>query len=119
MMEIVFGSFLRDPVAANDVDMVVPEFTDERMYKSVVTLERYENIARALGKPVDLFFSRDEGFNLAGWFDPKIGQWEFRMAFCGRGFFAGCVELDVLGKRLRACENGLIESKVDRSAAWC
>jgi len=78
-MEIVFGSFLRDPVAANDVDMVVPEFTDERMYKSVVTLERYENIARALGKPVDLFFSRDEGFNLAGWFDPKIGQWEFRM----------------------------------------
>jgi hypothetical protein len=85
---IVFGSFLRNPATANDIDMIVPEFTDERMYEAPVSLEPYEQIAHHQGKPIDLFFTAYESqFNLAGWFDPKNGKWLFRMAFCGRDFF--------------------------------
>jgi hypothetical protein len=72
----------------NDIDLVVPEFTDERMYSAEVGLETYERLGSATGKPIDLFFTTDPStFNLAGWYEH--GRWRFRQAFCGKGFFDG------------------------------
>ena len=72
------------------VQLVVPEFDDEHFfYTATVTLERYEQLAHATGKPIDLFFgTRNDDFNLAGWYEPG-GVWRFSQAFCGRGFFLG------------------------------
>jgi hypothetical protein len=93
---IVFGSFLRDPTAAHDIDMVVPEFSGKQADQGLtITLECYERIARTIGKPVNLFFgTADDGwFNIAGWFDPKVGKWAFCNVFCGRDFFFDCMEM--------------------------
>jgi hypothetical protein len=99
----VAGSFLRDPIAAYDIDMMVPEFLDDRMYVSAVTLEPYECIARAWDKPIDLkFTSHPEDFNVMGWFDPKVGRWQFSMAFCGKYFFCGPMMETSLDALLRA-----------------
>ena len=86
---LVFGSILRKGINAGDIDLVIPEFADDRMYSARVSLDRYEQLSRETGKPIDLFFTTHEGrFNVAGRYDPKLQSWEFRMAFCGKDFFA-------------------------------
>jgi hypothetical protein len=85
---LVFGSVVegsrKDP---DDIDLVVPEFTDKRMYSARVCLERYERLAAATGKPIDLFFTTyPEDYNLAAVYAPRY-RWRFRQAFCGKGFF--------------------------------
>jgi hypothetical protein len=83
---LVFGSVLKRP-EPKDIDLVVPEFTDDRMYGAEIELEPYERLANATGKPIDLFFTtQTSAFNLAGWYQPG-GPWKFRQAFCGEGFF--------------------------------
>jgi hypothetical protein len=72
------------------IQLVVPEFDDKHFfYTATVTLKRYEQLARATSKPVDLLFgTRNDDFNLAGWYEPG-GVWRFSQAFCGRDFFLG------------------------------
>jgi hypothetical protein len=57
------------------IQLVVPEFDDKHFfYTATVTLERYEQLARATSKPIDLFFgTRNDDFNLAGWYEPGSG----------------------------------------------
>ena len=85
---LVFGSVAEGPRKnVGDIDLVVPEFTDDRMYSAQVCLKRYERLAEATGKPIDLFFTTyPEDFNLAAVYAPGQG-WRFRQAFCGKGFF--------------------------------
>jgi hypothetical protein len=101
---LVFGSVvLTTPTRPpNDIDLVIPEFVEVedtpdgqpgRFYTATIDLERYEKLAAATGKPIDLFFSRFESdFNLAGWYEPG-GRWKFRQAFCGKWFFEGLVPM--------------------------
>ena len=76
------------------IQLVVPEFDDKHFfYTATVTLERYEQLARVTGKPVDLFFgTRNDDFNLAGWYEPE-GVWRFSQAFCGKYFFDGLIPM--------------------------
>jgi hypothetical protein len=91
---IVFGSVLTRGFNAHDIDMVVPEFTDRRMYDDDIDLALYEKIAHATNKPIDLFFTAArEAFNVAGYYDPTERRWLFRMAFCGKHFFDACREI--------------------------
>ena len=84
---LVFGSVLKREVNAKDTDLVIPEFV-ERADGAAVSLDRYERLSHETSKPIDLFFTTYESnFNVAGWYDPQIRKWEFRMAFCGVGFF--------------------------------
>ena len=75
---------------------MIPEFADDRMYSAGVSLDRYEQLSRETGKPIDLFFTTyDHGrFNVAGRYNPKLRSWEFRMAFCGKDFFVGVEPVD-------------------------
>jgi len=89
---LLFGgaSSEKDWAEVSEIDLVVAEFDGAGFYDAAVTLDVYEKLAAATGKPVDLFFSMiDEGFTIAGWYDPKVRRWEFRNAFCGKGFFDG------------------------------
>jgi hypothetical protein len=86
---LVFGSvaYLFRNYTPNDIDLVVPEFTDDTA--GSFELERYEKLANATGKPIDLFFTTYNGdFNVAGWYESG-GRWQFRYAFCGKYFFDG------------------------------
>jgi hypothetical protein len=69
---LVFGSVVEGPRKdVDDIDLVVPEFTDDRLYSAQVCLERYERLAEATGKPIDLFFTTyPEDFNLAAVYVP-------------------------------------------------
>ena len=69
---LVFGSVVEGPRKnPDDIDLVVPEFTDNRMYSAKVCLDRYERLAEATGKPIDLFFTAyPEDFNLAAVYTP-------------------------------------------------
>jgi predicted nucleotidyltransferase len=69
---LVFGSVAEGPRKdVGDIDLVVPEFADDRMYGAQVCLERYERLAEATGKPIDLFFTAyPEDFNLAAVYTP-------------------------------------------------
>jgi hypothetical protein len=93
---LVFGSvaYLFRNHTPNDIDLVVPEFDDKDLfYSATVTLGKYERLANATGKPIDLFFSAyNDNFNLAGWYAPG-GQWQFRQAFCGKYFFDGLIPM--------------------------
>jgi hypothetical protein len=72
---IALGSFLKNPPRANDIELIVVEFTDERLYSVQVRLEPYWRIARLYGRSGDLFFgTREVDFNLA---DPATERWCF------------------------------------------
>jgi hypothetical protein len=89
---LVFGSVLTRGSAAGDIDILVAEFMDERMYEAVVDLRVYEYVAHATGKPVDVFFSRyRDDFNIAGFYDPAERErgWRITSRFCGKYFFLG------------------------------
>jgi hypothetical protein len=92
----VFGSIREKGINAKDIDLVIPEFADEALLSTGVSLDRYEQLSHETGKPIDLFFTTyEEGrFNVAGWYDPKLRSWEFRMAFCGKDFFADVEPID-------------------------
>jgi hypothetical protein len=86
---LVFGSVTDSSRAydVGDIDLVVPEFTDEYTERRV-SLEPYEKLAEATGKPIDLFFTTYSDFNVTGWYEPAGGRWQFRQAFCGKNFFS-------------------------------
>jgi hypothetical protein len=89
MQFLVIGS-VTNPHRVGDVgdlDLVVPEFTDNRVYTAAVSLEPYEKLAEATGKPIDLKFStRPSELNLLGWYEPG-GRWQFSWTFCGKDWF--------------------------------
>jgi hypothetical protein len=69
---IAFGSVLMKGHAAHDIDLVLPEFNDDdHISEEAVSLDRYEALAHATGKPIDLFFTAEPSrFNVAGYYDP-------------------------------------------------
>jgi hypothetical protein len=90
---------LRDPQWP--ISLVVPEFTDDRVYGAEVELARYERLAHATGKAIDLFFdTRNDDHNAAGRYEPG-GVWKFSMPFCGRDFFL-CLTLMSFEQRVDA-----------------
>jgi hypothetical protein len=72
-----------------DIDLVVPEFTDNRIYTAAVSLEAYEKLAEATGKPIDLKLSpHASDLNLTGGYNPEDGRWYFFHCFCGSHWFS-------------------------------
>jgi hypothetical protein len=69
---LVFGSLLSDQPAIKDIDLFVPEFTDERRFVSFVDLGPYERLSRAAGAPVEVFFGilRPNEPVMIGWYRP-------------------------------------------------
>jgi hypothetical protein len=105
-----------------DIDLIVPEFTDDRMYTHRVDLEIYEKLAEATGKPIDLFFTtHDDGFfNLAGWYRPG-GRWQFRMAFCGCDFFLSLKPMtfqQIVDEVARTQGSRVVHPKNDPDTRW-
>jgi hypothetical protein len=93
---LVLGSVLTKGSLAADIDLVAAEFHDPtgRYFlddgSGRLTLQRYEELARETGKPIDLFFTAEPStFNLSAQYDPhaECPRWEFHWAFCGKFFF--------------------------------
>ena len=87
---LVIGS-VTDPYRVRevgDIDLVVPECTDDRAYTTPFTLEPYERLAEATGKPIDLKFTTNSSdLNLTGLYEPG-GRWQFIWLFCGNHWFS-------------------------------
>ena len=95
---LVFGSTVtnRPWSQVRDIDFVVSEFAaPEVAFTRSVALTPLEELALALDKPVDAFFSTREdmfsddphAFNIAAKFNPGEGRWVYRQSFCNPGFF--------------------------------
>jgi hypothetical protein len=89
----VIGSILEKGVGARDIDLVIhndPQAYDCEADFPNVCLVDYELIARATGKPIDLFLLlRLDDFSLAGWYDPARPDlgWIINYRFTGKWWF--------------------------------
>ena len=91
---LVFGSLARGAgAAARDIDLLLPEFADDRMFADTVTLAVYERLSIATGKPVDLLFTGIVGeMNVSGTYSVAEG-WRFCMLFVAANHLADLREM--------------------------
>ena len=67
-----------------DIDLIWQGFWDARDGDIMANLGAYEELAAVTGKPIDLFLTAwNDQFNIAGWYDPKVGRRLLRRFFHG------------------------------------
>lgn len=97
----IFGSYLTDPGAAKDVDIILRADTATDL---VDGLWKALNLADRLEKPVDIFINpASEGLCDCAWYDPHDSdrkldtgvKMNFDQRFAGQGFFNGAKEIDL------------------------
>lgn len=90
----LFGSCLRDPQQAHDVDLLAVDGTDQEYRSLRQKLVRMGRIGRDESRPIDIFWDAWEGdLNWGSYYDPAKKTWVHDQRFCGKGFFSGAREI--------------------------
>lgn len=89
----IFGSFLKDPETAKDIDVVITAEEPDDMFNAIMACM---NLGYRFDKPVDVFFNpASEELCGCGLFDPVSGTWKIDQRFAGQHFFDDCVEVNL------------------------
>lgn len=89
----LFGSFLKIPETANDIDLAITVETVDDVLNALYTCA---DLGTRLGKPVDVFFNPvDDELCEGAYYDPETGKWGFTQKYAGQHFFDDCIEVDL------------------------